>query len=286
MKKIMMLICILLSMTGCSAGHTAPSGGGAAAGVIGEDMPIKRSQVAKMLALSVYDINTVENMQRSIVFVDTDKDMPYDKYINAAFAAGLISGADETHFEPMAYLSLEQAQFLLNKLDKSGTLKLQYNNEDRKKPISAAMWTEVYERAMQLNQNNAVVSCNIVPYATGKNCAALGERFIMTDRGLLSGECCDFSDYNDSTVSVLLRDKEIIAFKAVINNEPSVIGAVVLNTDDDGVTLDMGGIERYFYADDISGIKNGESVSFKYSGSHITALESGQPAVENVSVIQ
>ena len=288
MRKILLIamVCFgLLLMAGCennSADNVAD--GAVTEGKIGDDIPVKRSQVAKMLALTVYDINTIENMERTIVFEDTSVNQPYDKYINAAFNAGLISGADETHFEPDTYLSLEQAQFLLNKLDKTGTLKLQYNHEDRKKPISASMWTEVFERALELSGNTAVISCNIVPFATGKNCSALGDRFVMTDRGLLSYECCEDFEYTDCTITVLLRDKEILAFKSVVDKTPSIAGAVVVSVDEEGAVMDMGGVERYFYLDNTSGLKTGESVSFKYSGNSITELE--RQTVENVSYQQ
>lgn len=287
MKKILLLFLLCLSLTACGGGIKTDTGG-IKTGTIGEDTPIKRAQAAKMLALSVYDLETVENMERKIIFEDTSADKPEDKYINAAFAAGLISGADETHFEPEAYLSLEQAQFLLSKLDKTGTLKLQFNREDRKKPISASMWTEVFERVCELNGNTNISGCNIITFATGENCSALGDRFIMTDRGLLSSECCvpDGSDYTDCTVSVLLRDKEILAYKAVVNTTPSVMGAVVKASDENGATLDLGGVERYFYAENAKTLKEGESVSFKYSGSTITELESGITAAEGVSIAQ
>ncbi len=283
MKKIIIFLMLLTVLTGCSKARENQDNN-AAVGVIGQDTPIKRYQVAKMLALSVYDISTIESMERKIVFQDTDIEKPYDKYINAAFTAGLISGADETHFEPEGYLSLEQAQFLLNKLDKSGTLKLQYNKEDRKKPISASMWTEVFERTTELSDNKAVVSCNIIPYATGENCAELGSRFIMTDRGLLSIECCDIGAYNDCILSVIMRDKEVLALKSVVNTEPSVMGAVVVSTDDKGVTLDMGGAERYFYLDNTSGLRVGDSISFKYIQNKITELENSAKSAENVSI--
>ncbi len=288
MKKILMMIAVcftLMVMAGCGdKGESSIEGSSAIEGKIGEDVPVKRSQVAKMLALTVCDINTVENMERTIQFEDTSLEQPYDKYINAAFNAGLISGADEKHFQPDTYLSLEQAQFLLNKLDKTGTLKLQYNHEDRKKPISASMWTEVFERALQLSGNTGVISCNIVPFATGENCSELGDRFVMTDRGLLSYECCGDFEYNDCTLTVLLRDKEILAFKSVADKTPSIAGAVVVSVDDEGAVMDMGGVERYFYTDEASTFKTGESISFQYSGNTITQIE--RQTAENVSYEQ
>ena len=113
MRKIFLIIMVcfgLLLIAGCgNSSDDNVSDGTVSEGKIGDDVPVKRSQVAKMLALTVYDINAIENMERTIVFEDTSVNQPYDKYINAAFNAGLISGADETHFEPDTYLSLEQA---------------------------------------------------------------------------------------------------------------------------------------------------------------------------------
>jgi stage II sporulation protein D len=274
MKKIPIILMLALMCVGCNGATKGTSDAALTVGTIGKDTPIKRSQVAKMLALSVYGIDDIEQMERKIVFEDTDADKPYDKYINAAFTAGLISGADETHFEPEGYLSLEQAQFLLNKLDKSSALKLQYKTEDRKKPISAAMWVEVFERAMELNSNAGVVSCEVVPLATGESCEELGSRFIMTDRGLLSSECCPDDGYTDYTVTALLKDKEILAYKEIVNNEPTIVGAVVTEKDEDGITVDMGGVERYFYAEG-DRLAVGDSIGFKYKGDTITETDSG-----------
>lgn len=275
MKKIIMMVIVLLLTVGCSSVQKE-SGRGITQGEVGQDEPIKRSQAAKMLALFVYDTATIENMERTINFVDTDMSKPYDKYINAAFRAGLISGADETHFEPDAYLSLEQATFLLKKLDKSATLQLKYNHEDRKKPISAAMWTEIYERAAQLNGNSAISSNTIIPYASGNTCSELGERFVVTDMGLLSVECCNFN-YTDCTLSALVRDKEVLAVKSVVNTSPSVTGAVVMKTDEKGAFVDMGGVERYFYTENDINLRTGENIAFTYDGSIITAVEKTIP---------
>lgn len=276
MKKIIVILIMLCFTVGCSSAEKDDSRG-IVQGDVGLNEPIKRSQAAKMLALFVYDTDTIENMERTIKFEDTDSSRPYDKYINAAFRAGLISGADETHFEPDAYLSLEQASFLLKKLDKSATLRLKYDHEDRKKPIAAAMWTEIFERATQLNGNGAIVSSSLIPYASGKNCPELGERFVMTDMGLMSVECCDGFDYTDCTVSVLMRNKEILAVKSVVNTSPSVTGAVVKSTDEKGALIDLGGVERYFYADEGINFSTGENIAFTYNGNLITAVEKTIP---------
>lgn len=276
MKKIIAILIMLCITVGCSSADNE-GGRGIVSGEVGGNEPVKRSQVAKMLALSVYDMATIESMERTIKFEDTDISKPYDKYINAAFKAGLISGADETHFEPDSYLSLEQASFLMKKLDKSATLQLKYDREDRKKPIAMSMWTEIFERAAQLNGNGAMKSCTLITYATGENCIELGERFVMTDMGLMSRECCDGFDYRDCTVSALVRDKEIIAVRSVINTSPQVNGAVVRSVDENGAIIDLGGIERYFDTDEGISLSTGENIAFTYSGSLITTVEKTVP---------
>jgi hypothetical protein len=85
-------------------------------------------------------------------------------------------------------------------------------------------------------------------------------------------------------VSVLARDKEILAYKAVVNDEPSVIGAVVTQKDDNGARLDIGGVERYFLADSTKDIKVGDSISFKYRNNKITELETIKISSDAVSI--
>jgi hypothetical protein len=117
MKKyghIFICVAIIILFVGCQSKTHYKS----AVGVVGEYSPVTRAEVAKMLALSKYGIDEIREMPRQILFTDTNSDFWYDKYINAAYTANLISGADETHFEPDKYLTLRQAQYLITRLFK------------------------------------------------------------------------------------------------------------------------------------------------------------------------
>ena len=69
-----------------------------------------------------------------------------------------------------------------------------------------------------------------------------------------------------------------------MDTAPSIAGAEVVSTDDEGAVMDMGGAERYFYIEEPAELRTGERVSFRYSGSTITELE--RQTAENVSYEQ
>ena len=147
MRRFLFLLLIVL-LCGCSESDS--NSNTATVGKYGESMPVTRAEVCKMIALSKYSPEEIDLLERKIVFKDTDMNKWYDKYINSAFTCGYISGVDEEHFDPEGYLSLRQAQFLINKITNSEKLKLKYNEEDKDKPISYAMWVEAFEKSAKI----------------------------------------------------------------------------------------------------------------------------------------
>ena len=259
MRRFLFLLLIVL-LCGCSEADN--SSNTATVGKYGESMPITRAEVCKMIALSKYSPEEIDLLERKIVFKDTDMNKWYDKYINSAFTGGYISGVDEEHFDPEGYLSLRQAQFLINKITNSEKLKLKYNEEDKDKPISYSMWVEAFEKSAKI-ANLKVANQSVVVYATKEQCSKLGDNFILTDKGLLKTDGIDFSAYDDCQINVITREKEIAAIKSIENDCPVIDNLTVVKANSKGIDVQLNGATRFFKIEN-STYKEGDKVKISF----------------------
>lgn len=263
---IIIVIFVLALFTGCGDKTESTMG----IGRVGEHSPVTRAETARMLALAKYSEEEIKNMERTVPFTDTDSSQWYDKYINAAYTGGLVSGADETHFNPEDYLTLRQAQFLITKLSGSQDLQLKYAEEDRNKPVSYSMWNEAFLKAAQRG-GYAVEEKDIV--ITGDNTVNrdLGGTYWLTDIGIMS--CEGIRDkYTNSLIRVIKKDNSVLGVEEVVSLQPRISGLSVLKKDKKGVSLKIPGGERYFYYDG-DDIQEGTMISITFEENKILAAE-------------
>ncbi len=201
---------VILMLSGCSL-----NGGGSAqntvTGTVGENEPVTRAEAARMVSLNKYSLEEINKMERTIAFEDTDISKWYDKYINSAFTAGLIAGVDSTRFAPEEYLSLRQAQFLLDKLSADGSVRLRYAQEDKDKPIPYSIWVTAFEKCM----DTAVLRTGTYKiYADSSQCKALGDNYYITELGVTEYEGDEKIDSTCEINAIVSKDA-IAALKSV-----------------------------------------------------------------------
>lgn len=201
------IIILVLALTGC----TKASVNNTQIGVVGENEPITRAEVARMVSLNNYSIEEINSLERKIVFQDTDISKWYDKYINAAFTAGLIAGVDSEHFAPEEYLSLRQAQFLLDNLKADNKVKLQYAQEDKDKPIPYNIWVAAFEKDMNTEK---LETKELKVYGDKYQCADLGDNFVITDLGLTYYEGYE-NITSKNEISAIVNGNTIAALKTI-----------------------------------------------------------------------
>lgn len=201
------VIIMVLALTGCTKGEAVSQN----TGIVGENQPITRAEVARMVALNSYSIEEINGMERKITFSDTDISKWYDKYINAAFSANIIAGTDSEHFAPDEYLSLRQAQFLLDKLKTDNKVKLQYEQEDKDKPIPYNIWVAAFEKDINTEK---LKSCELKIFGDKKQCKRLGNNFIVTDLGLTFYEGYEVLAA-DEIISAIVNRDTIVAIKSI-----------------------------------------------------------------------
>ena len=195
----------------------------------------------------------------------------YDKYINAVFTSGVMSGTSDKYFSPEKELTLYQADMLVKKLCTSGSFELRYNLEDKDKPISYKIWNEACVRLA----GNSVNVSDILVYGGKGECSLLGDRFIMCNGGLRSIEGLDFSQYRDKIVRVAIRDREIIAPIQVVNTTPIIKNVEITSCNQNRAEVKLNGCRRVFTLDNSENIfKAGDrvNIAFEEDGGYTISL--------------
>lgn len=207
MFRKIFIILLVLALAGC----TKSGEENVKTGIVGENQPITRAEAARMAALNSYTLEEINSMERKIAFEDTDISKWYDKYINAAFSCGIIAGVDNEHFAPDEYLTLRQAQFLLDKLKADNKVKLQYAPEDKDKPIPYNIWVTAFEKDMNTQKLKA---CELKVYADKNQWGKLGDNMVITELGVT---CYDGYENirTDDEISAIVNGNVIAALKSI-----------------------------------------------------------------------
>lgn len=219
---------------------------------IGDELPVSRALVSKMLALTFKSKANIDGLPRFIEFTDVQEGKWYDRYINTAISEGLMSGGG-TEFYPDAALTLEQAQILLDKLDPDNKIKMVVNDENRNKPISYELWVDLYCQLLQnlsggksIYEAFGIYSDDVVVMVTPETFSELKPYNMITDTGALSYAGYSFEQYIDKSVRILEKDGEVIAALGIRSETPNIRSALIVGMTDENITVFSGGAERTY----------------------------------------
>jgi len=238
---------------------------------IGDDVPISRAMVAKMVALTFSDMDEINNMPHHISFADVAADAWHHRYINAAVSLGHLSGIGE-NFYPDSPLTLEQAQFVLDRLDAGNPIRIQLTPENRQLAISYALWINLYTQLLENLSGYAAVSDyfgivqeDVVVMITPQFNSQLPPGHIVTSAGHFTTTGMSFEDYLDHEVSILRRGSEILAIAGLTNEIPTIRNAFIVERKPDSITIFAGGAQRtYLY--DTSTLPPGHIADIRING--------------------
>lgn len=243
-NKVLFIICtILFILVGCSNNNEKQEE--VKVGVIGNNYPVDRATVSKMMALATYSKREILSLDNVIKFSDVKEDSWYNKYINCAYIQGDMSGVLEDKFDPMGNLTITQTQYLINKYDKNKKIKIDDKNKD--KPISYALWCNIYS---QIIKDKNIIEEDLVVLGTKKTNKNLKDDYVITDKGLYSFEGIDVDKYIDTKIKVLKRDNEIIAILEVLEIEPTLKRCYIQKIGNDFIDIFVGGAKKRLYIKD------------------------------------
>ena len=243
----------------------------------GDNIPISRALVAKMLAYIEHDSAEIDGMERVITFLDTSPEQWYDRYINAVVTEGYMNGGG-AQFMPDKPLTLYQAQVILDKINPDNTLKIQISDENKDKAISYALWTDLYYETLvnrsgerSVIEATGLMQIDVIVLATPDNNSQMKSWNMVTATGPLSYKGLSMEAYIDKQISILKKDGEVIAFLGVADHAPVIRNAFIVSMTADSITIFAGGCERTYYYT-AAGLPQGDVCDIKINGQKAEAV--------------
>ncbi len=219
---------------------------------LGDEVPVSRALVAKMLSAAFMDLIAMDGLNWDIPFGDVQKEAWYGKYVNAAFVNGFMAGSDG-QFLPDKPITLSQAQVLMDNLNPNNTQKLKIDDNNKDKPISYALWVSLFKKCLEemaggksLKEAYNMDERVFVVLATPDNNSALPPFHMMTDKGPFTYAGLNMAPYIDKAVRVLVKDGDVVAVLALESETPTIYNAYVVESGNGHVTIFSGGAQRTY----------------------------------------
>ncbi|MCT4686794.1 SpoIID/LytB domain-containing protein [Vallitalea sp.] len=210
---------------------------------IKSDMIVTRAVAAKMISLANFDKRTIEISDREIEFQDTTPENWFDKYINMVVINKWMLGGSKT-FNPLRPLTISELLTIGERLDIDlDNLKIDLTNKDE--AVSYKDFMSFYKVLCEKNKDEGGIRVKkLTVFATPANSVSLNSWQMATNYGMYTFEGLTLDRYLDKEIEVIIRDREIVAVKRVINETPKLTNAYIEKIDGNIATVFMGGISR------------------------------------------
>ena len=219
---------------------------------VGDQVPVSRALVAKMLALAYSDRPLIDALDREIKFSDLEESAWYDRFVNACVQNGLMSGGGGL-FQPESPLTVSQAQMLLDNLSADNAIKIQITDENKDKPISYALWIDFYMQTLEASGGMAerfgVTLDTMVVLAEPEGNTQVPEGHVIMADGPMTCAGLNMAPYMDKEVQVLKKDKDVIAVIGIVNDAPVLPAVYIAGKTAENITIFTGGAERTYRFD-------------------------------------
>ncbi len=216
-------------------------------GVVGDNIPITRSEAARIIALSFYTQEEIKNLDKFNNFSDIEGN-ENNIYINACVKLGYIQNNEK--FRPDEYLTINEAQAIANNISKNSVV-LKFSAEEQKSQISYALFVKALTKVLDnedLLVENDINYKNLIVLATKENNEKLGDN-IITDYGIMKTSYLDYAEQLNAQVLTLVRDDIIICSIEIVDIAPKLEDVYILQTSGKVLTVFAGGLTRQYQSD-------------------------------------
>jgi len=204
-------------------------------GRIGDNVPISRGMVAKMIAIA-FDDKEVQIGKGS--FSDVKEGRWNTGYIEKAVALGFMDTEKEKFF-PQRAVTLQEAQKLVERLNPDFKNKIKITEQTEKVPISYSLWVELFQDALAGRRAEGNVSSYGIQEKSLVILEAEEGQPVVTQEGEYTAKGYGVLPFTYEKIRVLEKDHEILAVLE-LEEEKAHLENVYLSAKEGQVTLDTG----------------------------------------------
>ncbi|HEX3076233.1 MAG TPA: SpoIID/LytB domain-containing protein, partial [Lachnospiraceae bacterium] len=207
---------------------------------------ISRAHVAKMICFAAYTREECEALDRIIAYEDTGTNKWYDKYINGVENLELMK--EEENFRPNDSLTYGEAKDILKKYELSDYGRLNFAMEDKsdKDPIPFTDWLSVYEYICTEVYNYVPEQKDIFVLTANEGESDTKNWTVITEEEKYMCEGFSLEGYVNQTITVIVKDNEILAVKSVEEVTVTLDNVWIVNGKGKNVTVFVNGVQRTF----------------------------------------
>ena len=243
MKRMLFILWIGISVWCCGCGASLPVEQ-AQAGRIGDDLAVSRAMAAKMISLTFYTEEELQDLEAQSDFPDVSTQYWAYPYINGAVALGFLSGDEDGNFYPERDLTLTQAQLLMDRLAPDMENRIALDEENQNMPVAYSLWVELWETALQERGGTEEVSAYGITERESVLFAQEGTSGLF-DQGKYGAEGLDLAPFMQESIRFWEKDGEILALLEVTDTTPTVTniycrtsaGMLTMETGEGSVTV-------------------------------------------------
>lgn len=238
MKRIILYAAVfILFLSGCKGEQLQNNLTLAVQGELGDDIPVSRDLVAKMIALAFYTKDEIKALPETTQFADVAQDGWAYPYINAAVALEMLSG-DEAGFRPEDDLTLWEAQVMLDRLAPKYENMIVMTDENRNMPVSYSLWIQLFETA--LKERNQVENLDSFGIKTTDDVVLEPEgNETLFDTGRVGTSGYDMTQYQNTRLRYWQKNGEMVAPLEVLSTTPTIQN-IYTRKDGNNITLVTG----------------------------------------------
>ncbi|MCD8090197.1 MAG: SpoIID/LytB domain-containing protein [Clostridiales bacterium] len=250
MKRVLFIILTALIFFGCGkAGDmekTEPSET-AETGIYGDSLPVTRGEAGRMLALCLYEYNEIISLEDKAAFSDIGAENPLYKYVNAVYTAGLMAG-DGVNFRAEDYLTVGEAEAVINAADKSGRLKIEADEGTEKNPISYYIWLQILGKLSEAGVFEGIACKEMTVLMTGMSSEEI-RGYVLCEEGIYKSDDFVPEKLENTQTEFMVRGNVIIGISSVVSDSPVFEGCLVLSCSGGEAVIFYGGCKKTFKTD-------------------------------------
>ncbi len=222
-------------------------------GRVGDETPLTKGEMARIIALSLYDYDTIHKLakENDVVIKNLKNDDEVYKYVATLLSQNIIT-IDNNEFFANEEITLKELQNILKAVNPESSFTLKIDEKTKDLNISYGFFTEIITKTLndlakdEIYKTFNLTIANEVVLATSKENNEIPENYIITDHGVSKTSFLNYSSFLNHSIKILKREDEIIFVTEVVSSTPTIYSAYILENSPTEISIFTGGVNRIY----------------------------------------